>query len=51
MEVSGDFDDDDFLIFMYQEDNEEIVVTELVFDTDESNVIQDIIIKHNYDEE
>ena len=51
MEVSGDFDNDDLLIFMYEENDDEIVVTELVFDVDENNVIQDIIVKHNYDEE
>lgn len=49
MEVSGDFDDNLF-IFMYEEDDE-IVVTELVFDTDGHNIIQDISITHNYDEE
>ena len=51
MEVSGDFDDDDLFIFMYEEDDDEIVIAELVFDIDEDNIIQDIIVKHNYDEE
>ena len=51
MEVSGDFDDDDLFIFMYEEDDGEIVVAELVFDIDEDNVIRNIIVKHNYDEE
>ena len=51
MEVSGDFDDNDLLIFMYEENDEEIIIAELVFDVDEDNVIQDIIVKHNYDEE
>ena len=50
MEVSGDFDDDDLFIFMYEEDDDEIVIAELVFDIDEDNIIQDIIVKHNYDE-
>ena len=50
MEVSGDFDDDDLFIFMYEEDDGEIVVAELVFDIDEDNVIRNIIVKHNYDE-
>jgi len=36
---------------LFEEDDDEIVVTELVFDVDENNVIQDIIVKHNYDEE
>lgn len=51
MKISGNFDDDDLFIFMYEEDDGEIVVAELVFDIDEDNVIQDIIVKHNYDEE
>ncbi len=51
MEVSGDFDNDDLLIFMYKENDDEIVIAELVFDIDEDNVIRDIILKHNYDEE
>ena len=51
MELPGVFEDDELLIFMYEEDDDEIVVTELVFETDENNVIQDIIVKHNYDEE
>lgn len=51
MEVSGDFDDDDLFIFMYEEDDGEIVVAELVFNIDEDNVIRNIIVKHNYDEE
>lgn len=52
MEVSGNFDhDDNLFIFMYEEDDDEIVVTELVFDIDEDNVIRDISIIHNYDEE
>lgn len=49
MKISGNFDDDELLIFMYEEDDE-IVVAELVFDIDEDNVIRDIIVKHNYDE-
>ena len=51
MELPGVFGDDGFFIFVYEEDDNEIVVTELVFDVDENNVIQDIIVKHNYDEE
>lgn len=51
MEVSGDFDDNNLLIFMYEENDEEIIIAELVFDVDKDNVIQDIIVKHNYDEE
>ena len=51
MKISSNFDDDDLFIFMYEEDDGEIVVAELVFDIDEDNVIQDIIVKHNYDEE
>lgn len=51
MKISGNFDDDDLFIFMYEEDDGEIVIAELVFDIDEDNVIQDIIVKHNYDEE
>ena len=50
MELPGVFGDDGFFIFVYEEDDDEIVVTELVFDVDENNVIQDIIVKHNYDE-
>lgn len=50
MELQGVFGDDGFFIFVYEEDDE-IVVTELVFETDENNVIQNIIVKHNYDEE
>ena len=51
MKISGNFDDNDLFIFMYEEGDGEIVVAELVFDIDEDNVIQDIIVKHNYDEE
>ena len=51
MKISGNFDDDDLFIFMYEEDGDEIVIAELVFDIDEDNVIRDIIVKHNYDEE
>lgn len=51
MGVSGDFDDDDLFIFMYEENDDEIVIAELVFDINEDNIIQDIIVKHNYDEE
>lgn len=51
MKISGNFDDDDLFIFMYEEDDDKIVVAELVFNIDEDNVIQDIIVKHNYDEE
>lgn len=51
MKFPGTFSDDGFFIFVYEEDDDEIVVTELVFKTDENNVIQDIIVKHNYDEE
>ena len=51
MEIPGVFGDDGFFIFVYEEDDDEIVVTELVFETDENNVIQDIIVRHNYDEE
>lgn len=51
MKISGNFDDNDLFIFMYEEDDDEIVVTELVFDIDEDNVIRDIIVKHNYNEE
>lgn len=50
IEVSGNFDDDLF-IFMYEENDDEIIIAELMFDIDEDNVIQDIIVKHNYDEE
>ena len=50
MEVSGDFNDNLF-IFMYEEDDDEIIVAELVFDINEDNIIQDISITHNYDEE
>lgn len=51
MELPGVLGNDGFFIFVYEEDDDEIVVTELVFETDENNVIQDIIVKHNYDEE
>lgn len=51
MELPGLLGNDGFFIFVYEEDDDEIVVTELVFETDENNVIQDIIVKHNYDEE
>lgn len=51
MELPGVFSDEELFIFMYEEDDNEIVVTELAFETDENNVIQDIIVKHNYDEE
>lgn len=51
MELPGVLGNDGFFIFVYEEDDDEIVVTELVFDVDENNVIQDIIVKHNYDEE
>ena len=51
MELPGVLGNDEFFIFVYEEDDDEIVVTELVFETDENNVIQDIIVKHNYDEE
>lgn len=51
MKISGNFDDDDLLIFMYEENDDEIVIAELVFDIDEDNIIQDISVKHNYDEE
>lgn len=51
MELPDVFSDDELFIFIYEEDDDEIVVTELVFETDENNVIQDIIVKHNYDEE
>lgn len=51
MELPGVFGDDGFFIFVYEEEDDEIVVTELVFDVDENNIIQDIIVKHNYDEE
>ncbi len=51
MEVSGDFDEDDLFIFMYEENDDEIVIAELMFDIDEDNVIRDIILKHNYDKE
>lgn len=51
MELPGVFGDDGFFLFVYEEDDDEIVVTELVFETDENNVIQNIIVKHNYDEE
>lgn len=51
MELPGVFSDDELFIFIYEEDDDEIIVTELVFETDENNVIQDIIVKHNYDEE
>ena len=51
MELPDVFSDEELFIFMYEEDDDEIVVTELMFETDENNVIQDIIVKHNYDEE
>lgn len=51
MELPKVFSDEELFIFMYEENNDEIIITELVFDTDEKNVIQDIIVKHNYDEE
>ena|GEM_PF-2780334 len=51
MELPDVFSDDELFIFIYEEDDDEIIVTELVFETDENNVIQDIIVKHNYDEE
>lgn len=51
MELPGVLGNDGFFIFVYEEDDDEIVVTELMFDVDENNVIQDIIVKHNYDEE
>lgn len=51
MELPGAFSDEELFIFMYEENNDEIIITELVFETDENNVIQDIIVKHNYDEE
>lgn len=51
MEVSDDFDDDDLFIFMYEENDDGIVIAELAFDINEDNIIQDIIVKHNYDEE
>lgn len=51
MELPKIFNDDEVFIFVYEEDDDEIIVTELVFETDENNVIQDIIVRHNYDEE
>lgn len=51
MELPDVFSDDEVFIFVYEEEDDEIVVTELVFETDENNVIQDIIVRHNYDEE
>jgi len=51
MELPDVFSDEKLFIFMYEEDDDEIVVTELVFETDENNAIQDIIVKHNYDGE
>lgn len=51
MELTAVFNDDELFIFVYEEEDDEIVVTELVFETDENNVIQDIIVRHNYDEE
>ena len=51
MELPDVFSDEELFIFMYEEADDEIVVTELMFETDENNVIQDIIVKHNYDEE
>lgn len=50
MEISGDFDDNLF-IFMYKENDDEIIVAELAFDINKDNIIQDISIIHNYDEE
>lgn len=51
MELPDVFSDEELFIFMYEEADDEIVVTELMFETDENNIIQDIIVKHNYDEE
>lgn len=51
MKLPKTFNDDKLFIFVYEEDDDEIAVTELVFETDENNIIQDIIVKHNYDEE
>lgn len=51
MELPAVFSDEELFIFMYEENDDEIVVTELVFDTDENNIIQDISIIHNYDGE
>ena len=51
MELPAVFNDDELFIFVYEEEDDEIVVTELVFETDENNVIQDIIVGHNYDGE
>ena len=51
MELPKAFSDEELFIFMYEENNDEIIIAELVFDTDEDNVIQDIIVRHNYDEE
>lgn len=51
MELPKAFSDEELFIFMYEENNDEIIITELVFETDGNNVIQDIIVKHNYDEE
>ena len=51
MELPDVFSDEELFIFMYEEADDEIVVTELIFETDENNVIQDIIVKHNHDEE
>ena len=51
MELPAVFSDEELFIFMYEENDDEIVIAELVFETDQNNVIQDIIVKHNYDEE
>lgn len=51
MELPKAFSDEELFIFMYEENNDEIIIAELVFETDGNNVIQDIIVKHNYDEE
>lgn len=51
MELPDVFSDEKLFIFMYEEDDDEIIITELVFETDENNAIQDIIVKHNYDGE
>lgn len=51
MELPAVFSDEELFIFMYEENDDEIVVTELVFDTDENNIIQDISIIHNYNGE
>lgn len=51
MELPKVFSDEELFIFMYEENNDEIIVTELVFDINENNIIQNISIIHNYDEE